>query len=147
VLSHGRLFCFGVLEKAKTNPTAHLLLSGMGIGCCLTAISFCFGGLKRPNVYDLMGSVVANTGMGVGLKNSQHHIPDVQDVIEFAINEECQTYDECDLYSKLSIDNKPVFGVEYKCVIPIMSYVGFLNTENCTNRPKFCTRLWSQIEF
>jgi hypothetical protein len=55
--------------------------------------------------------------MGVGLKNSQHHITEIQDDIEFAINEECQSYDECDIYSKLTNDNKAVFGVEYKCVL------------------------------
>lgn len=54
-------------------------------------------------------------GMAIGLKNSQGILNDVRGDIEFAVNEECATYDECAAYQTLLSENggKPVFHVEY----------------------------------
>ncbi len=40
-------------------------------------------------------------------------IPDLVDVFDFAVNEQCVKYDECDVYAPFVRAGKPVFGAEY----------------------------------
>ena len=53
-------------------------------------------------------------GMVLGFKNSLTIIPDVVSVCDFAVNEECFTYDECDAYTPFTKVNKAVFSHIYK---------------------------------
>jgi hypothetical protein len=53
-------------------------------------------------------------GMAVGLKNDLGQIPDLAGYFDFAVNEQCVQYQECDLLTPFIIANKPVFGIEYK---------------------------------
>lgn len=53
-------------------------------------------------------------GMAVGLKNDLHQVPDLVGHFDFAVNEQCVQYQECDLLTPFIIANKPVFGIEYK---------------------------------
>lgn len=53
-------------------------------------------------------------GMAVGLKNDLDQIPDLVGHFDFAVNEQCVQYQECDLLTPFIIANKPVFGIEYK---------------------------------
>jgi hypothetical protein len=69
---------------------------------------------KQSEYINWLINTAHGMGMGVGLKNSQSHIPEFASKIDFAINEECQTWKECDLYNTLTKANKAVFGVEYK---------------------------------
>jgi hypothetical protein len=52
-------------------------------------------------------------GLAVGLKNDLEQLGDLVDYYDFAVNEECFTYNECSLYSTFTNVDKPVFGVQY----------------------------------
>jgi O-succinylbenzoate synthase len=52
---------------------------------------------KQREYLEWLIAEAKSNGMGVGLKNAQSHIPDVADGVAFAINEQCQQYDECDV--------------------------------------------------
>lgn len=52
--------------------------------------------------------------LAIGLKNTMDLIPVLADEIDFAVNEQCQQYNECDTYEALIALDKPVFNVEYQ---------------------------------
>nr|WP_237686610.1 endo alpha-1,4 polygalactosaminidase [Arthrobacter jiangjiafuii] len=52
-------------------------------------------------------------GLSVGLKNDVDQIPELVDHFDFAVNEECVRYDECDLYQPFTLAGKAVLHVEY----------------------------------
>ena len=51
--------------------------------------------------------------LAVGLKNDLGQVPDLIGSFDFAINEECVTYDECGRLRPFVRAGKPVFHVEY----------------------------------
>lgn len=53
-------------------------------------------------------------GLSIGLKNDLDQVKDLVSVFDFAINEQCFQYKECDLLTPFILQNKAVFGVEYK---------------------------------
>lgn len=53
-------------------------------------------------------------GLGIGLKNAMELIPELADEIDFAVNEQCLEFDECDTYAPLLALGKPVFNIEYQ---------------------------------
>jgi hypothetical protein len=53
-------------------------------------------------------------GLSVGLKNDLGQINDLLPHFDWALNEECFTYNECDLLSPFVAAGKAVFGVEYE---------------------------------
>jgi hypothetical protein len=52
-------------------------------------------------------------GLLVGLKNDLDQIPDLVSQFDFAVNEECLEYDECEAYAPFVDAGKPVFSAEY----------------------------------
>ncbi|KAJ4286657.1 hypothetical protein N0V90_012909 [Kalmusia sp. IMI 367209] len=60
-----------------------------------------------------LASEASAQNLAIGLKNALDLIPDVVDVIQFAVNEQCHEYDECDRYKPLTDANKAVFNIEY----------------------------------
>lgn len=52
-------------------------------------------------------------GLSIGLKNDLEQIPDLVPYFEWALNEECFTYGECNLLLPFTEANKPVFVIEY----------------------------------
>ena len=52
-------------------------------------------------------------GLGVGLKNDLDQIPQLVSSFDFAIDEECFDYKECDLLAPFVRAGKPAFVVEY----------------------------------
>lgn len=52
-------------------------------------------------------------GLSVGLKNDTDQLADLLDWYDWALNEECHTYNECDLYDVFLDQNKAVFNAEY----------------------------------
>lgn len=53
-------------------------------------------------------------GLAAGLKNDVEQVPQLWQDFDFAINEECNTYDECDAYTRYFVANgKAVFQAEY----------------------------------
>ena len=53
-------------------------------------------------------------GLSVGLKNDVDQLGDLEPWFDWALNEECATYDECDGYDVFTVAaQKAVFHVEY----------------------------------
>lgn len=53
-------------------------------------------------------------GLSVGLKNSIEHAAELEPDFDWAVNEECFAYDECDVYASSFIAaDKAVFHIEY----------------------------------
>jgi hypothetical protein len=53
-------------------------------------------------------------GLSVGLKNDLEQIPQLVSHFDWALNEQCFQYDECELLLPFVEANKAVFGVEYE---------------------------------
>jgi hypothetical protein len=52
--------------------------------------------------------------LAISLKNDLEQIPDLVDHFDFAVNEECFSYNECNGLSAFIAQGKPVFGIEYE---------------------------------
>lgn len=52
-------------------------------------------------------------GAQIGLKNALEIIPEALDTMDFAVNEQCWKYRECDLLFPVVDQGKPVFHIEY----------------------------------
>lgn len=53
-------------------------------------------------------------GLAVGLKNDLEQIPALVEAFDFAVNEECFAYAECERLQPFIQQDKPVFGIEYE---------------------------------
>ena len=52
-------------------------------------------------------------GLSIGLKNDLDQIPDLVGVFDWALNEQCVEFDECERLLPFVLAGKAVFGVEY----------------------------------
>lgn len=52
-------------------------------------------------------------GLAIGLKNDLSQIPDLLRYFDFAVNESCFDYDECDAYAPFIAAKKPVYQIQY----------------------------------
>jgi hypothetical protein len=52
-------------------------------------------------------------GLSIALKNDVEQVTELEPVFDFAVNEECLAYDECDAYLPFLRAGKAVFSVEY----------------------------------
>ncbi|MFN2327069.1 MAG: endo alpha-1,4 polygalactosaminidase [Gemmatimonadales bacterium] len=52
-------------------------------------------------------------GLTIGLKNAVELLPRVGGTVDFAVNEECQQWGECNRYDEFVASGKAVFNVEY----------------------------------
>jgi len=52
-------------------------------------------------------------GLAVGLKNDVAQLDALVDHVDFAVNEQCHQYDECEGYAVFTDAGKPVFNAEY----------------------------------
>jgi hypothetical protein len=52
-------------------------------------------------------------GLSVGLKNDLEQIGDLEPLFDWALDEECLSYDECDMLAPFLASDKAVFHVEY----------------------------------
>ena len=52
-------------------------------------------------------------GLSIGLKNDVEQAAELEPVFDFAVNEECLAYDECEAYQPFVRAGKAVFHVEY----------------------------------
>jgi hypothetical protein len=53
-------------------------------------------------------------GLSVGLKNDLYQVPDLLPYFDWALNEQCFLYEECDLLQPFIEAGKPVFNIEYE---------------------------------
>ncbi|XP_050395883.1 uncharacterized protein LOC126814637 [Patella vulgata] len=73
-------------------------------------------GLTSSNQKDYniwLAKTAHSKGLSVGLKNAVDLIKDLEPYFDWALNEECVNYDECDKYKPFLDKHKPVFHVEY----------------------------------
>jgi len=75
-------------------------------------------------------------GLSVGLKNDLGQVPDLLNDFDWALNEECFAYDECDELDPFIDAGKAVFHVEY---VDDWSDAEALADEVCENKPQFST--------
>jgi methyl coenzyme M reductase subunit D len=59
-----------------------------------------------------LATIAKANNLAIGLKNAQAIIPDVIDVIQFAVNEQCHENKECAAYKPLTSANLAVFNIE-----------------------------------
>ncbi|MHC5909163.1 endo alpha-1,4 polygalactosaminidase [Streptomyces sp. S6] len=62
----------------------------------------------------LIAKLTHARGMSVGLKNDMSQIPQLLNDFDFAVNEQCAQYKECDTLTPFITANKAVFHVEYE---------------------------------
>ncbi|WP_079426323.1 endo alpha-1,4 polygalactosaminidase [Streptomyces katrae] len=62
----------------------------------------------------LIARLAHDRGMAVGLKNDLDQIPQLLADFDFAVNEQCAQYEECDRLTPFIKANKAVFHVEYE---------------------------------
>ncbi|KAK5987402.1 hypothetical protein PT974_11529 [Cladobotryum mycophilum] len=78
-------------------------------------------GLTKQDSIDYMKFLhkeASSFHMAVGLKNAGDIIPDLLDVIDFSVNEQCAQYTECETFSAFIKAGKPVFHIEYPSGAP-----------------------------
>jgi hypothetical protein len=61
-----------------------------------------------------LANAAHRAGLSVALKNDLGQVDDLLPYFDFALNEECFTYDECDRLAPFVDAGKAVFGVEYE---------------------------------
>jgi hypothetical protein len=64
-----------------------------------------------------VAALVHSFGLAAGLKNDLGQVADLQPDFEFAVNEECFRYHECEVLSAFTAAGKPVFHVEYDVAV------------------------------
>jgi hypothetical protein len=72
--------------------------------------------LDAPSQLDFNRFLAAEShkrGLVVGLKNNVDQISELLPDFDFAVNERCFEYDECDSYAEFIATGKPVFNAEY----------------------------------
>lgn len=53
-------------------------------------------------------------GLAIGLKNDVDQLAALEPDFDFAVNEQCHEYDECEGYEVFTANGKPVFNAEYR---------------------------------
>jgi hypothetical protein len=64
--------------------------------------------------FKFMAGVAHDNGIAIGLKNGMDMIPEVLELMDFAVNEDCHVYNECGVYEPVTKADKAVFHVEYE---------------------------------
>ncbi len=64
----------------------------------------------------LLSTWAHQRGLAIGLKNDLEHVELLADHFDFAVNEECHHYNECDVLNTFTQQNKAVFNAEYDSV-------------------------------
>ncbi|MGW7430892.1 endo alpha-1,4 polygalactosaminidase [Streptomyces sp. NPDC054861] len=66
----------------------------------------------------LIAGLAHDRGLSVGLKNDLDQVPELLPDFDFAVNEQCAQYDECDRLTPFVKAGKAVFHVEYELDTP-----------------------------
>lgn len=73
-------------------------------------------GLTKNDSIDFMRFLHTESSkynMSIGLKNAGDIIPDVLDIVDFSVNEQCVQMQECETFAQFVKKGKPVFNIEY----------------------------------
>ena len=66
------------------------------------------------NFNKFLASYAHKLGLVIALKNNIDQVKDLESYFDFAINESCHVYNECEAYKKFTKANKAVFNAEYE---------------------------------
>ncbi|CAM9605849.1 unnamed protein product [Laminaria digitata] len=81
--------------------------------------------------------------MKVALKNAVELAVDLADYFDFAVNEECNQWNECGVSETFLDQGKPVFNVEYENNLDMCDYTNALGMDtivkNYSLRSHFCS--------
>lgn len=83
-----------------------------------------------------LAAKAASLNLAIGLKNSAGLISSLISKVQFAVNEECIDYTECDDWKPFITAKKPVFHVEYPSGVPNIK---------AANVPQYCVTSFSTI--
>lgn len=72
-------------------------------------------------------------GLGFGLKNSVDLVGELADEVDFAVNEQCNEYNECSVYDQMIARGKPVVVIEYPAEL------------NANSRPKVLAQICENV--
>ncbi len=64
--------------------------------------------------FDVLARIAHEQGMSIGLKNGAAMVTDVVDLADFAVNEQCQAFGECDGWKPFAERGKAVLNIEYE---------------------------------
>ena len=65
------------------------------------------------NYVTFLANAAHARGLSIGLKNGNAIVSEVLSLMQWEINEECETFGECDAFQPFITANKPVFHIEY----------------------------------
>ncbi|RDW68148.1 hypothetical protein BP6252_09544 [Coleophoma cylindrospora] len=68
-----------------------------------------------------LASEAHSRNLAIGLKNGGNIVNQTLDMMQWQINEQCEEYNECGLYTPFIAANKPVFHIEYPSSAPAVS--------------------------
>lgn len=104
---------FSLVYASNISPSVYITLSPKAYTEGSIGVDISEGDQIEYNQW--FAEVVHSHGMLVGMKNSVELVPIMHQYFDFALNEECFQWDECEVYeSTFLADGKPVFNVEYK---------------------------------
>jgi hypothetical protein len=79
----------------------------------LNETGFDLGGSDQVQFNTAVARLAHERGLAIGLKNDVEQVATLEAQFDFAVNEECLVYDECDQYRPFLDAGKVVFHVEY----------------------------------
>jgi hypothetical protein len=74
---------------------------------------FDFTGEHQLEYNRFLATEAHNRGLSIGLKNDLDQVVELEPYFDFAVNEQCFQYDECDRLTPFIEQEKPVLGAEY----------------------------------
>mmetsp|Transcript_22901 Transcript_22901/g.40567 ORF Transcript_22901/g.40567 Transcript_22901/m.40567 type:complete len:332 (-) Transcript_22901:206-1201(-) len=78
-------------------------------------------------------------GLMIGLKNSLDLVDDLVDEYDFAVNESCQQFNECDVLEAFHKQNKAVFHIEYETADCGIAATYGIMTKFCDGNGHICS--------
>lgn len=81
-------------------------------------------GLQEADAVDYLNFLASNAhsyGLAIGLKNAGGLIQSVLPILQFAVNEQCEEFNECDVSQPFIAAGKPVLHIEYPDGAPNIS--------------------------
>ena len=75
---------------------------------------FALSSIDQINYNKFLANEAHSRGLAIGLKNDVDQVDTLLEYFDFAINEECHEYNECDKLYPFIQNNKPVFNAEYQ---------------------------------
>ena len=91
----------------------------------------------------MLAGLAHDRGLAIGLKNDLDQVPALVGSFDFAVNEQCYQYDECDTLKPFISAGKPVFHLEYSAQTSVFCPVT-TGLKFSTIRKKLSLNAWRQ---